>query len=299
MAEIDLSRPTVLEKKCVYVVPLMEELQLPEDISGDANPRSTVGRLDVFTRLIANYSESFDAVPIGYHGPLYAEIVPNAFTVVVKAGMRLNQIRFARGATPHSDTALSKLDVEEGLVYSEDGPRAASIQSGLRISVSLKPSDRSMIIGYRAKPNAPIIDFGKINHYNPLEFWDIVHETGQGLILNPGEFYILGSKERIRVPPSHSAEMVPFDPSLGEFRIHYAGFFDPGFGYGYDDINGTKAVLEVRSHEVPFLIEDGQIVASLVYGRLIQQPDRLYGNEIGSSYQRQGLSLSKQFRSIL
>jgi len=190
------------------------------------------------------------------------------------------------------------LDQQEALVYSrEESPVKAQVDNGLRISVNLHSVAPSEIIAYKAKKNAPIVDLSKVNHYSPDDFWDPkYHVSDKGLILDPGDFYILASKEQIRVPPDYAAEMVPFDPSIGEFRIHYAGFFDPGFGCGVSDIKGTRAVLEVRAHEVPFLIEHGQIVARLAYMRLLKPPDKVYGLGIGSSYQRQSLTLSKQFK---
>lgn len=303
MHEIDLTRPAVLEKGCVYIVPLLEELNLPRQISGKANPKSTTGRLDIFTRLITDGGAEFERVPPGYKGKLYLEIVPRTFSILVEQGISLNQLRFLRGKPPPSDAKLAELDEKETLVYlAGDVPREAMISKGLWISIDLQGSSKpkgSEIIGYRAKRHAPLIDLGKRNYYDPLEFWDpIVKPETKSIVLNPDDFYILASKERIRVPPHFSAAMVAYDPSVGEFRIHYAGFFDPGFGYGANDLKGTRAVLEVRSHEVPFLIEDGQVVGRLIYERLIEPPEKIYGQGIGSSYQSQGLALSKQFRPL-
>jgi dCTP deaminase len=298
MVRVDLTRAAVLEKGCVYIIPLLEELKLPEGMSAKANPKSTTGRLDIFTRLIADYGTEFERVPAGYRGKLYAEIVPRTFTVIVRSGMRLNQIRFIKGKPRFHDSVITALDEEKNLVYlDEDSPVKAQVDSGLKISVNLQGSEPSEVVAYKAKRNAPAVDLEKIGHYDPEEFWDAKSKiSDKGLILDPGDFYILASKERIRVPPDHAAEMVPIDPSIGEFRIHYAGFFDPGFGYGASDIKGTRAVLEVRAHEVPFLIEHGQIVGRLTYMRLLTEPDKIYGLNIGSSYQRQSLTLSKQFR---
>lgn len=298
MAEIDISKPAVLERGCVYIVPLMEQLNLAPDMSGKANPKSTTGRLDIFNRLITDYGVEFEHVANGYTGPLYAEIVPRTFTVILGAGTKLNQLRFIRGKPATPDSKIAELDEEEILVYTEDdNPAKAQIDRGLRISMSLQGDNNSDIVAYKAKKNAPAVDLTKINFYPIGEFWDAVHvPTNKAIILDPGDFYILGSKERVRVPPQYAAEMVAFDPSMGEFRIHYAGFFDPGFGYGVSDIRGTRAVLEVRAHEVPFLIEDGQIVGRLLYTRMLSLPEKIYGASIGSSYQRQVLALSKQFR---
>ena len=300
MHEIDLSTPTVLEKGCVYIVELMEELKLPAGISGKANPKSTTGRLDIFTRLITDNGNEFEGVREGYRGKLYLEVVPRTFSILLQQGARLNQIRFVRGNPPPSDTKLGKLDQSEPLVYLEaDGPQAAVIKDGLWISVDLEGSADRGIVGYRAKHHAPLVDLGKIAHYDILEFWEPITRTpSRGLVLNPDDFYILASRELIRVPPNYAASMVPYDPSVGEFRIHYAGFFDPGFGYGENDIAGTRAVLEVRSHDVPFLIEHGQDVGRLIYDRLMGVPEKIYGVNIGSSYQRQGLALAKQFKPV-
>jgi dCTP deaminase len=293
---IDLTRPAVLEKGCVYIVPLQEELALPAHISGKANPKSSTGRLDIFTRLITDEGRQFEIVPAGYRGRLYAEVVPRTFSVVVRQGERLSQLRLFQGDYAPSDALLRQLEVEENLVFLPDDTRGeATIQNGLRLSIDLE--GESEIIGYRAKKHAPLIDLARIQHYDPEDFWDPIRRNPtRSLILDPEDFYILASRERVRIPANYAAEMVPFDATIGEFRIHYAGFFDPGFGYGAGDINGTRAVLEVRSHEVPFIMEDGQIVASLVFEKLLEKPRLLYGEGIGSSYQRQGLKLSKHFK---
>src|SRR5229473_3042076 len=297
--KIDLTGPAVLERGCAYMAPLIEELNLPSDISGKANPKSTTGRLDVFTRLITDFGSEFERVPAGYKGKLYTEIVPRTFRIVVEQGARLNQLRLRRGNPPPSDTELVRLNDQETLVYTEDDLPADALISNksLWLSVDLSGEPGSEIIGYKARRNTPLIDLNKINHYDPLEFWEPIHRTkSRSLVLDPRDFYILASKERVRIPHSFAAEMVPYDPSVGEFRIHYAGFFDPGFGYGADDIKGTHAVLEVRSHEVPFLLEDGQVVGRLVFERLLGAPSKVYGQGIGSSYQHQRLALSKHFR---
>ena len=297
MTRVDLTSAAVFEKDCVYIVPLVEELNLPHDISGKANPKSTTGRLDIFTRLITDYGVEFDRVPPGYKGKLYAEVVSRTFTVAIRAGMRLSQLRFVRGNPDTRDSTIKKLDQEETLVYMEgDNPVKALLDRGLRITLNLE-GEKDEVIAYRARRNAPVIELDKINHYAPADFWENHLQTAsKNLILHPGDFYILASRERVRVPPDYAAEMVPFDASDGEFRIHYAGFFDPGFGYGSSDIKGTRAVLEVRAHEVPFLMEHGQLVGRLNYMPLLSRPDKIYGTDIGSSYQLQALTLSKQFR---
>jgi dCTP deaminase len=296
MTRVDLTAAPVFEKDCVYIVPLVEELNLPENISGKANPKSTTGRLDIFTRLITDYGTEFDRVPPGYKGKLYAEVVSRTFTVAIRAGMRLSQLRFVQGNPRTSDSAIRGLDREDPLVYDEDSPTKARVERGLRITVNLEGAEAE-IIAYKAKRFAPAIELDKINFYPTEEFWEVRHQNAsRNLILEPGDFYILASKEKVSVPPEFAAEMVPFDPSDGEFRIHYAGFFDPGFGHGSGDIKGTPAVLEVRAHEVPFLMEHGQLVGRLNYMPLLRRPDKIYGTNIGSSYQHQALTLSKQFR---
>jgi dCTP deaminase len=298
MTRVDLTSASVFEKDCVYIVPLLEEVHLPNNISGKANPKSTTGRLDVFTRLITDYGVEFDRVPAGYKGKLYAEIVSRTFTVRIRAGMKLSQLRFVQGVADSQDREIKKLDREQTLVYmDENSPTKARLDRGLRVTVNLEASAKGEVIAYKARRNAPVIELDRINYYSPEEFWEArLQNIGKGLILDAGDFYILASRERVRVPPDFAAEMVPFDPSDGEFRIHYAGFFDPGFGYGSSEIKGTRAVLEVRAHEVPFLLEHGQLVGRLNYMPLLSRPDKIYGVQIGSSYQQQALALSKQFR---
>ncbi|HEX3820333.1 MAG TPA: 2'-deoxycytidine 5'-triphosphate deaminase, partial [Candidatus Sulfotelmatobacter sp.] len=241
----------------------------------------------------------FDSVPAGYKGRLYAEVVSRTFTVAIRAGMRLSQLRFVQGSPRSGDSTIKGLEQEEPLVYldDQDTPGKAQLQRGLRITVNLEASESGEIIAYRAKRYAPIIELDRVGFYASEEFWEVRHQNAnKNLILEPGDFYILASRERVRVPPDFAAEMVPFDPSDGEFRIHYAGFFDPGFGYGSSEIKGTRAVLEVRAHEVPFLIEHGQLVGRLNYMHLLTRPEKIYGTNIGSSYQHQALTLSKQFK---
>ncbi len=297
MHRIPLATGAVLEKGCVYIVPLIERVRLSGGISGLANPKSSTGRLDIFTRLIADRSTEFERIAAGYEGPLYLEISPRTFSIIVREGSRLNQLRLRRGPFSASDAALRKLHREVGLV---DGtPREAVIDRGLALSVDLRGDSGSGPIGYIARKHAGLIDVDRVGGYDPADFWEPIYgRKNEGLILNPDDFYILASKEAVTVPPDHAAEMVAYDTLVGEFRVHYAGFFDPAFGYGAGAAGQTRAVLEVRSHEVPFLLEDGQIVGRLVYERLTAVPDKLYGTGIGSSYQRQGLTLSKQFRSL-
>jgi dCTP deaminase len=306
MSRIDLTRTTVLEKGCVYIFPVLEQLDLPEEISAQANPKSSTGRLDIFTRLITDYGEAFETVRPGYKGKLYVEVASRTFTVVVRAGMTLNQLRFLRGKPKPSDRATLALERtakenEGGLVYGDEGipGRALIFNKSIGLSVNLRGRDSSEIVAYKAKKNAPLIDLANLDYYEPEKFWDICHDPSKrGLILEAGDFYILASKEKVSVPPDWAAEMVSIDPNMGEFRIHYAGFFDPGFGFGSGDVKGTRAVLEVRAHEVPFLIEHGQVMGRLMYIPLRSIPDKIYGTGIGSSYQRQGLALSKHFKKL-
>ena len=295
--KIDLTGSAVLEPGSVFIVPLLESLDLPADVYGKANPKSTTGRLDIFTRLITEPGHEFELVPRGYSGSLYLEIVSRTFPIVVRSGMKLNQLRFMRGKSDVSDSMLIKLAETERLVYEDDeNPLEPEIERGLSVSVDLQGTG-SNIVAYKAKNHAPPLDLQNVNHYEIDDFWEVIRgPMNKGLTLNPRDFYILASWERVSVPPSYAAEMVPFDPALGEFRIHYAGFFDPGFGHGMSGIKGTKAVLEVRAHEVPFLLEDRQLVGKLIYHKMAKEPDKIYGPSIGSSYQQQGLQLSKQFR---
>jgi dCTP deaminase len=300
MVRVDLTRTTLFEKGCVYIVPLCESLELPKGISARANPKSSIGRLDIFTRLITDYGENFEQVVPGYSGRLYAEVASRTFSVVVRAGMALSQLRFIRGTPIPSKAAIERLDEQEPLVWEKGRAQRPSIEKqSLKVSVNLRAVADSPIVAYKARHNAPVIDLAEINNYAPEDFWEIKQDPGaRGLILEPGDFYILASKEEISVPPEWAAEMVPMDQDIGEFRIHYAGFFDPGFGYLTGDVKGTHAVLEVRAHEVPFLIEHGQILGRLAYWPLLSRPDKIYGMKIGSSYQRQGLSLSKHFKKL-
>ena len=291
--EIDLERGAVLETDCVYVAELMEGLALPPDIAAAANPKSSTGRIDVFTRVIADHARAFDMIPAGYHGPLYAEISPRTFPVLARSGSRLSQVRFRHGHARLDDAGHRALHAREKLVTSSE----PSISGGVAVSVDLAGFGEDGLIGYRAKRHTGLIDVDKVAAHDLLDFWEPIHDRGRrDLILDPGEFYILASKEAVRVPPDHAAEMTPFAPLVGEFRVHYAGFFDPGFGAAEAGGAGARAVLEVRSHDVPFILEDGQIVGRLVYERMAEAPRALYGAGLGSNYQAQGLKLSKHFR---
>ena len=289
--EIALGDGAVLETGCVYIVPLLESMALPADIAAAANPKSSTGRLDVFTRVIADQTRGFDRIEAGYHGPLYAEISPRTFPVLVREGSRLSQIRFRRGHAMLAPEALAVLHARERLVDDAD----AEVREGVSVGVDLAGFDG--LVGYRAKRHTGLIDVDRRAGYEVAEFWEaIAARRDKNLILDPDEFYILASKQAVQVPPDHAAEMVPFDPLVGEFRVHYAGFFDPGFGYAGAGGRGARAVLEVRSREVPFILEHGQTVGRLVYEKMLSRPDRLYGQGIGSNYQAQSLKLSKHFK---
>ena len=294
--EFALTGGAVLETGCVYIVPLIERLALPSNIAAASNPKSSTGRLDVFTRVIADETRGFDRVAAGYHGPLYAEISPKTFPVLVREGSRLSQVRFRHGEAALDGEALRALHGRERLV-----DRAEAVMGeGVAVSVDLSgaaAANGEGIVGYRAKRHTAVIEVERRAAYDVADFWEpIAARADRSLILDPDEFYILASTEAVQVPPDYAAEMVPFDPLVGEFRVHYAGFFDPGFGYAGAGGLGSRAVLEVRSREVPFILEHGQIVGRLVYEKMLARPDHLYGAGIGSNYQAQGLKLSKHFR---
>jgi len=291
MHRIDLSQGAVLEKGCVYIVPLAERLALPRGLTAVANAKSSTGRLDLLTRAITDGGTEFDRIPEGYDGPLYAEVCPRSFSVLVREGQRLNQIRFRRGLAVLSDADLAALHAVEPLV---DGTPV--ISEGLGFSVDLRP-DSGTLVGYRAKPHTGVVDLDRIGHYPARDFWEEVHADNGRIILDPGAFYILVSREAVTIPPDCAAEMAPYLAMVGEFRVHYAGFFDPGFGHAAAGGKGSRGVLEVRCHEAPFVLEHGQIVGRLVYERMAARPERLYGAGIASNYQGQGLKLAKQFRT--
>ncbi|MBI4192686.1 MAG: 2'-deoxycytidine 5'-triphosphate deaminase [Betaproteobacteria bacterium] len=295
MHEMDISKGGVLERGCVYIVPLLEHLSLRHRTSAMGNPKSSTGRLDIFTRLITDHGTEFDQVREQYKGPLYAEVSPRTFSVLVRKGSRLNQIRIRRGKPPSTDEDMRRLQQEHqvvGSTISED-----EICNGVPVSVDVRGEESGGLIGYKAKNHAGLIDIEKIRHYDVLDYWEPVYAPHRGgLILDPADFYILASRDPVKVPPTHAAEMIAYDTLVGEFRVHYAGFFDPGFGHPDAGSEGAKAVLEVRSFEVPFVIEHGQVVGRLTYERLTAQPNRLYGQGVKSSYQSQGIALSKHFK---
>ncbi|WP_342359267.1 2'-deoxycytidine 5'-triphosphate deaminase [Terrarubrum flagellatum] len=281
----------VLETGCVYIAELQESLALGAEMAAAANPKSSTGRLDVFTRVIADRAREFDVIEAGYNGPLFAEISPRSFPILARQGSRLSQMRFRLGQARLDDAALMELHRAETLVAA----REPSIQGGVAVSVDLTGFDGDLV-GYRAKRHSGLVDVDRVAGYDIDDYWEPLHARNGTLILDPGQFYILASKEAVHVPPHTAAEMVPFDPLVGEFRVHYAGFFDPGFGHAPAGGSGARAVLEVRSRDVPFILEDGQIVGRLVYERLSEAPRTLYGAGLSSNYQGQRLKLSKHFR---
>jgi dCTP deaminase len=293
--ELDLSAGAVLERGCVYLAPLLESVALGPDLAAIANPKSSAGRLDIFTRLIVDRTSEFDRVRPGYAGPLYAEISPRTFGVRVRTGTRLSQLRLRRGAPRRTTAELLQLHRRDPLVART---KAAVIEAGrLGISIDLAGDPKTDLVGWKAKRDAGVIDFDRVGAYEPFDFWEPIYARKQNfIVLNLDDFYILASKEAVSVPPDHAAEMVPYDTEVGEFRVHYAGFFDPGFGHRAHGGAGSRAVLEVRPHEVPFMVEDGQLVGRLMYERLAGTPDIVYGQGIGSNYQAQGLRLSKHFK---
>jgi dCTP deaminase len=292
--EIPLGEGAVLETGCVYIVPLIEQLQLPAGVSASANPKSSTGRLDIFTRVMTDYGREFDKIADGYSGPLWLEVSPRTFPIVVRTGSRLSQIRFRRGNSLLSEEELADLHARETLVAAEQ-PNISG--GGIALSIDLKGGEGGLV-GYRAKHHTGVIDVDLKAAHDVLDFWEPLQARGAPeLILDPDEFYILVSREAVHVPPDYAAEMTPFDPLVGEFRVHYAGFFDPGFGHSAAGGTGSRAVLEVRSHEVPFILEHGQTVGRLVYEHMLSRPGRLYGGDLKSNYQAQGLKLSKHFRA--
>ncbi len=302
MHEMDITNGAVLERGCVYIIPLLEVLDLRHRTSAMGNPKSSTGRLDIFTRLITDYGTAFDQVPEQYSGQLFAEVSPRTFSVLVRKGSRLSQLRLRRGRPLTSDNLMRRLQEQHQLVEVKDEPpgaRTHEIMSGVPVSVDLEGRQSGGVIGYRAKNHSGLIDIDKIAHYEVRDFWEPVLAPARGgLILDPAEFYILASREAVRIPPGYAAEMIAYDTLVGEFRVHYAGFFDPGFGHSEAGGEGSRAVLEVRSYEVPFVIEHGQLVGRLAYERLTSTPTMLYGQRANSSYQGQGIKLSKHFKPV-
>jgi dCTP deaminase len=300
--ELDLRREgAVLETDRPYLIPLIETLQLPPDIRAKANPKSSTGRLDVFTRIITDQSFRFDEITPGYHGRLYLEVVPLSFAVRVRQGLALNQLRFAIGRSRLTDDEIHELHREQPLLYREGNAvpdrDLATADDGLFLSLDLR-GDAAGRVGYRAKDFTPPLEMAGVGGYEWQDFWDPVHrDGGDRIVLTPEHFYLLLSDEAVQVPPSFAAEMTAYDPTSGELRTHYAGFFDPGFGFDREGrFKGSRAALEVRAHDVPFMIEHRQRVCKLSFERTVEAPKVLYGESIGSSYQGQTDTLSKHFK---
>ena len=291
--EINLTKDKILKTGNVYIVKLQESLNLPEEIEAITNPKSSTGRLDVFTRVIFDEGQTFDRIPKCYKGPLYAEICPKSFPIIVRNGSRLSQIRFRNSDQRIPDSELKmiykKIPTLPGLKL--------IIKNGVLVSVDLIGEGKGSIVGFKAKKVDKPIDIDLPNMNNVNEFWEpILSNTRNSLTLDTDEFYILASREPVHIPPKYAAEMVAYDPLIGEFRVHYAGFFDPGFGHFRKGPHGSRAVLEVRSHDVPFILENGQPVGLLEYQKMLDQPKTVYGEKIGSNYQGQSLKLSKHFK---
>ncbi|HXZ02254.1 MAG TPA: 2'-deoxycytidine 5'-triphosphate deaminase [Stellaceae bacterium] len=292
---LDLAEGAVLERGCVYVVPLLESVRLTGALTGFANPKSSTGRLDVLTRLITDRGTVFDQVERGYEGPLYLEVAPQTFSIVARQGSRLNQLRFQRGNPIIAASELHRL-YDAGQLLRSAAARLQIRDNLVPVTIDLKGAGPGSVIGYRAKKHTDKIDIDAVGAYDPYDYWEpITYRRDAALILDPDEFYILATAEEVGVPPDLAAEMVPYYTRSGEYRVHYAGFFDPGFGWD-GEARGSRAVLEVRSHEVPFMLEHGQTVAWLRYERMAGHPDRVYGSGIRSNYQNQGLALAKHFR---
>jgi dCTP deaminase len=296
---IDLRDGATLERDRPYLVPLIEQLRLPEEIRAKTNPKSSTGRLDVFTRVLTDRSHRFDEITAGYHGKLYLEIVPRTFAIRVKTGLALNQVRLLSGDARLSDEALVTLHRESPLLYLDSGPLGEdelSLADGLFLSLDVSGPEDS-IVGYRAKKNSLPIDLTRVGALKWRDYWEPVHPEKRGrIVLEPEVFYLLLSAERVSIPPSYAAEMLAYDPTAGELRTHYAGFFDPGFGYSANGAaRGSRAALEVRARDVSFMVEHRQPVCKLAFERMAEEPDVLYGEDVGSSYQGQETMLSKHF----
>jgi dCTP deaminase len=299
LEEIDISDGAILESNRPYLIPLLEELDLPQFLHAKANPKSSTGRLDVFTRVITDQCHRFDEIRPGYQGKMYLEVAPRSFTVKVRTGLSLNQLRLVHGVSQCSDAELLQAHRAEPMVFSPGGQLRLTeldLTDGVSLSIDLIGDGRD-VIGYKAKKNSDLIDLSRKDYYDAADFWEPIYaERMRRLILEPEEFYLLLSYESVKMFPQFAGEMMALNPSSGEFRTHYAGFFDPGFGYGSGgEMAGTRAVMEIRAHDVPFMLENQQQVCQLRFERMLERPDLLYGAEIGSSYYDQGLRLSKHF----
>lgn len=298
----ELGEGALLEINRPYLIPLVEELALPDGVRARANPKSSTGRLDVFTRVVTDNNDRFDEIPVGYRGRLYLEVVPLSFAVRVRPGLTLNQLRLIRGEPRCSDADIRAAHAASPLLFTEGEPTASSdlaIADGLFLSLDLAAKRGRGGVGFKARRNSDAIDLSRVGHYRWEDFWEpVVPDHRARVVLEPKEFYLLISSESVRIPPHFAAEMTAYDPTAGELRTHYAGFFDPGFGYDDAGVRkGTRAVLEVRAHDVPFMIEHGQRVCKLTFEHMADPPDTLYGSGIGSNYQDQNVTLGKHFRA--
>lgn len=303
--EVDLRDGGILEKGAIYLIPLMEELDLPATVFGRTNPKSSTGRLDMFTRVIIDNGHRFDEIRPGYKGKMYLEVISRSFPVRVKSGLTLNQLRLAQGEPEITDKKLRTLYKKTPILFDVNkGPiplEKVKIDGGLFISVDLAGKGKNSIVAYKAKTNSSVLDLTKVNHYDPADFWEPIRLVkDRRLILEPESFYIMMSKEKICIWPHLVSEMVAYEPNSGELRTHYAGFFDPGFGWHGEKNNhrqGTRAVMEVRPHDVPFMVEHGQTFCRLKFETILETPSRIYGKKLSSHYHAQGLALSKYFKS--
>lgn len=297
--EIDLRDGAILERNRPYLIPLVEQLELPHSVRGKANPRSSTGRLDIFTRVITDHSHRFDEIRAGYRGRLYLEVLSRTFTIRVRTLDSLNQLRLIKGRSRCDDKGIKEYHTDTPILYESGSPVPANklvLSDGLFLGVDLE-GEHQRLVGYRAKKNSLLLDLSRTGYYEPADFWEPVYpEKGGRVVLEPEEFYLILSLQSVRIPPQFAAEMAAYDPTSGELRTHYAGFFDPGFGYGPEGrLKGTRAVLEVRAHDVPFILEHGQKVCKLEFEAMCEAPTTLYGEALGSSYQEQELTLSKHF----
>jgi dCTP deaminase len=301
MSTFDLrGEGTLLEAGVPYLVELKEHLRLPRGVRAKANPKSSTGRVDVFTRVITDGSYLFDEIADGYQGPLYLEVVPLSFGIRVREDLSLNQLRLSVGRVDLTDAEIRDEHTKQSLLFCHGAPVPAEelpLMGGLFLSLDLSGADG--LVGYKARDDAPVLDLTLNGPVYPEPYWEPVpHGEHDRLLLGREKFYLLMSEEAVSIPPGLAAEMTAFDPTSGELRTHYAGFFDPGFGYSSsDEFRGAKAALEVRAHDVPFMIEHGQRVCKLTFERMLEEPEMLYGSGVGSSYQRQSVALGKQFVS--
>ena len=302
--DFDITDGGILEKNAIYLIPLMEELSLPSSLCGLANPKSSTGRLDMFTRVIVDGGHRFDEIPLGYRGKLYLEIISRSFPVKIHAGLSLNQLRLANVSSQSLDKRKLVLKYKSNpILFDRSGfsipVDEVKVEEGVYVSVDVSGDQPDSIIAYKAKTNSTVIDLSKIKHYKAEDFWEPIYRNKKNwLILEPESFYIMMSKERVCIWPDWLAEMVAYEPNSGELRTHYAGFFDSGFGWnGTDDLinQGTRAVMEVRPHDVPFMVEDGQTFCRLKFEIVVERPEKLYGLSLNSNYHSQGLALSKYF----